>query len=44
MKDNKRGFYGLLITIIIFALAILTGYFINILLGSVANSLATFLR
>lgn len=42
MKDNKRGFYGLLITIIVFALAILTGYFINILLGSVANSLATF--
>lgn len=42
MKNRERTLYGLVVTIVIFALAILMGYLMNRLVGSVANSLATF--
>lgn len=41
MKSIERTLYGLIVTIVIFALAMLMGYLMNGLEGSVANSLAT---
>lgn len=40
--NNRRVLNGLLVSLVIFALAVLMGYFMNRLMGSVANSLATF--
>lgn len=40
--DCKTGFKGIVITVVIFTLAVMMGHFMNVLSGSVANSLATF--